>query len=468
MTDRVVVVGGGVAGLATAYRLVGAPGPTPQVTVLEADRRPGGKVGSVQVGGLTLESGPDSFVARKPWATELFRELGIAGELEAPGASRAYVWTDRGLAPLPATALGVPASVGELARWPGLSLRGRRRALADLVRKPRRDDADESIGGLVRRRLGDEVAEKLVGPILGGLFAGDPDRLSVRAAFPELQVWEQKQGSLIRGARAALRAGPSGGPGPMFLRPRSGMERLTDALVEAIGPARILSDSRATGVRRDGPGFVVEAGDTEHSGGCVVLATPAFASAELLARLAPAAAGALGAIQYTSTAVVLLVYPDGTGAALPDATGFVVPRGKASMTACTWVSRKWPSDELGARAVLRCFVGGVGAEDVLDAPDEEIVEGVCRHLAAVLELPPAAESARVVRWERAMPQYEVGHLDRVAAIEDALPEGIFVVGAAYRGVGIADCVWGAGEIATRVRAHLAGEPVPSVEQESVR
>lgn len=467
MTDRVVVVGGGVAGLATAYRLVAAPGPTPEVTVLEANRRPGGKARSAEVGGLLLEAGPDSFVARKPWATELSRDLGLGDELEAPGAGRAYVWADRGLVPLPATALGIPASIGELARWPGLSRAGRRRALADLVRKPRRDDADESIGGLVRRRLGNEVAETLVGPILGGLFAGDPDRLCVRAAFPELQMWEQKQGSLIRGARAALRAAPSGGPGPMFLRPRGGMERLTDALVAAIGPGRIIGESRATGVRREGHGFLVEAGEAEHAADCVVLATPAFESAEPLAPLAPAAAEALRVIPYASTAVVLLVYPDGTGAALPEASGFVVPRGKASMTACTWVSRKWPSDEFGARAVLRCFVGGVGAEGVLDATDEQIVEAVCRHLAAVLDLPPMAEASRVVRWERAMPQYEVGHLERVAAIEEALPRGIFVVGAAYRGVGIADCVRGAGEVATRVRAHLAGEPFPSVDQESV-
>jgi protoporphyrinogen/coproporphyrinogen III oxidase len=188
-----------------------------------------------------------------------------------------------------------------------------------------------------------------------------------------------------------------------------------------------------------------------------VLATPAFVSASLIRRAAPAAASPLAEISYVSTAVVLLVYAPGTGGTLPEATGFVVPWGKAPMTAATFLSRKWPSAAFGDRAVLRCFVGGAGAEDLLDAPDADIVEAVGRHLAAVLELPRAPEATAVVRWPSAMPQYEVGHLERVAKIEASLPPGIFVVGNAYRGVGVADTVRHANEVAERVHAHLAGD-----------
>lgn len=467
MTDRVVVVGGGIAGLAAAYRLSRGGAVAPEVIVLQAAEHPGGVIRTADVGGFALEAGPDSFVARKPWALELCRELGLGDELEAPRASAAYLWTDRGLAPLPPTALGVPAAVDELARWPGMSRAGRARALADLVKKARRDDGtDESVGALCRRRLGDEATELLVGPVLGGLFAGDVDRLSVRATFPELSRWERDVGSLIRGARASLRSARSSGAGPMFLRPGAGLGRLVDALVDAIGPERVVGRMPATKVRREGHGFVVQAGEAEFSADAVVVATSAFAASALTAGIAPEAATSMAEIPYASTGVVLLVYAGGTAQALPDATGFVVPRGKASMTACTWLSRKWPRVEYGDRAVLRCFVGGVGAEDILDASDEEIVDGVCRHLAAVLDLPPRAELARVVRWERSMPQYEVGHIERVAAIEAGLPPGIFVAGSAYGGVGIADCVRSGGEAAARVGAHLAGDAVP--EQESVR
>lgn len=188
----------------------------------------------------------------------------------------------------------------------------------------------------------------------------------------------------------------------------------------------------------------------------VVLAAPAFVASDLLSDVAPAAARRLAELAYVSTAVVLLVYGEGTGDALPEATGFVVPSGRAPMTAATFLSRKWPNAAFGTRAVVRCFVGAAGSEDVIDAADEDIVDAVCRHLAAVVALPDRAAASSVVRWPRSMPQYEVGHLERVAAIEASLPAGIFVVGNAYRGVGVADVVKGANEVAERVLAFAAG------------
>ena len=226
----VVVIGGGVTGLTTAYRLAQAD-PSLDVAVLEADDRPGGKLRSVQVGDLVLPAGADSFLARKPWAVELCKELGIGDELVAPGATGAYLWTERGLVAMPKQApFGIPGDIGDVFSWPGLSRAGRRRAALDLLKKKRKDDSDETLGSLLRRRLGDEATDRAVAPLLAGLYAGDIDRLSVRATFPDLERWESWQGSLIRGSQAANRQSRKSDPGPMFVRPRGGVDRLTDAL----------------------------------------------------------------------------------------------------------------------------------------------------------------------------------------------------------------------------------------------
>jgi len=244
------------------------------------------------------------------------------------------------------------------------------------------------------------------------------------------------------------------------------MWRLTDALASALGD-RVRCGAIVHAVGREGTGYLVRAGEMEFSADSVVLATPAFVSADLIEHLSPEAGEGLRGIPHVSTGLVLLVYPEGTGERLPDSSGFVVPRGKLAMTACTLVSRKWPEPTFGDRAVVRCFVGGSGAEDLLDQPDDAIAEGVARQLAAFLPLPVEPAAWRVVRWPRSMPQYEVGHPDRVAAMERALPPGTFLVGQAYRGPGIADCVRGANEVAEAVRSHLAGLLQP-IEGEHVR
>jgi len=451
MTARVVVVGAGVTGLTTAYRLSRAR-PDLDLTVLESAPAPGGRLTSVPVGDLELDAGPDSFVARKPWAVDLCRELGLA--LVDPATTGAYVWTDRGLVPMPPIALGVPAEVDGLVRWRGLSRLGKARALADLIRKPRRRDQEEALGALLRRRLGNEATELLVAPLLAGLYAGDVDRLGVGSTFPELAGWERDFGGLIRGAKAALSSAK--GAGPIFLRPSEGVPSLPRALVDAVGPGRVRTGSPVTAVEAEGTRYVVRAGELEVSANAVVIATPAFTASRLVSDVASAASAPLMEIPYVSTGVVHLVYVEGTADALPQATGFVVPRGKAPMTAATFLSRKWPEPSFGTRAVVRCFVGAAGFEDVLDAPDSDIVDAVCRHLAAALPLPSRPVASAVVRWPRSMPQYEVGHLERVAAIEASLPPGIFVAGNAYHGVGVADAVRGANDVAERVLAHLAG------------
>ena len=436
---RIVVVGGGVAGLTTAYRLSETRA---DVVVYEASGRPGGQVADVRVGDLELEAGADSFVARKPWAVDLCRELGIGTELVAPGASGAYLWTDRGLVPFVKDApFGIPGDVGDVFRWPGVSGAGRRRAAQDLLRRRRKDGVEETLGGLLRRRLGDEATDLAIAPLLGGLYAGDVDRLSAPATFPELLAWERSQSSLIRGSQAASRAAGRADAAPMFVRPRAGVTRLVDALAGRLGDR----------VRVDAP---IASLDALPDADAIVLALPAFETARLVSSVVPETAADLERIPYASTGVGLLVYEEGTQGTLPNGTGFVVPRGKAAMTACTWISSKWPDPAFGSRAVLRCFVGAMGDEGVLEATDPDLVEACARHLSAVVELPERPQSAAVVRWPRSMPQYELGHIERVARIRSSLPAGTFVVGSAYDGVGIPDCVRAAGETAERVVAHL--------------
>jgi len=446
-----VVVGGGVAGLTVAYRLAKSG---VDVDVREASERPGGRLGTITVGGLELEAGADSFVARKPWAAELCRELRLP--LESPGATGAYLWTDSGLVKyLKDSPFGIPGDIGDVLRWPGLSRSGRRRAAQDLVRKKKKDEREETLGGLLRRRLGGEATDLAIAPLLAGLYAGDVDRLSAPATFPELVAWERTQGSLVRGSQAARRIAGRTDAGPLFQRPKGGVARMTDALAAALGDRLSLNDR---------VGEMPEAD-------VVVLAAPAFESAGLLRAAAPNAAGELDGIRYASTGIVFLLYHEGTAEALPDGTGFVVPRGKAPMTACTWISNKWPARERSSRAVVRCYVGADGEEEILEASDADLIEACARHLAAVVPLPGEPEHAAVHRWPRSMPQYELGHTGRVRRIRDGLPAGIFVVGNAYDGVGIADTVRGAAETAARA-LELLGTPRTdkdsTTEQENAR
>ncbi|MGZ8614797.1 MAG: protoporphyrinogen oxidase [Actinomycetota bacterium] len=454
-----MIVGGGVSGLTVAYRLVQAD-PSIGVAVLEAGARVGGKLSSVAVGDLVLPAGADSFLARKPWAVELCKELGI--ELETPGASGAYLWTDTGLVPLIKDApFGIPGDVGDLFRWPGLSAAGKRRAAQDLVRKSRKGDDDESLGSLLRRRFGDEATDLAVGPLLAGLHAGDVDRLSVRATFPDLVAWERAQGSLFRGSQATSKLARRSQLGPMFARPRGGVQLLTDELATRLADL-VRSDAMVTSVET---GKVSLDGGETIEADAVVLATPAHEASRLLTVAAPAVAADLAGITYASTGVVLMLYPEDTQSGLPDGTGFVVPRGKAPMTAATWLSSKWPSEAFGTRAVVRCYVGAVGEEDILDADDADIVEACARHLAAVVRLPDMPEYATIVRWPASMPQYDVGHLERVARIRESLPPGIVVVGQAYDGVGVPDCVRAANEAAEHLIA--ANELAPTDHEETV-
>jgi protoporphyrinogen/coproporphyrinogen III oxidase len=466
---HVVVVGGGLAGLTAAYRLLRGSerAVRPAVTLLEAGRRLGGKLHTIEVDGLPVEAGADSFVVRKPQAVELCRDLGLEDELVVPGTSGAYVWSRGELVRvIEPSAFGIPARPGRLLRWPGLSVRGRTRALFDLYRRRRVSLDDESLAALLRRRLGSEAAQTLVEPLLGGLHAADPVALSAMATFPELSLWERRHGSLIRGARAAVKAA-GGSAGPMFATVWGGLSRMVQALTASIGEDNIRKDAPVKSLTKTGAMFLVEAGPERLETDAVIVATPAFEAARLLAELIPAASNELGAIRYASTAVVILAYPPGSASALPEGTGFVVPsQAQSLVTACTWFSRKWPGPQFEDRAVIRCFVGRDGREDAVGLADEPLIDAVHREATAAVPIGAEPTAARVIRWPRGMPQYDVGHLERLSRIDGALQDlpGVFVTGAAYGGVGIADCIRQANDVAGAVLSFV-NEGTPTKEHQ---
>jgi protoporphyrinogen/coproporphyrinogen III oxidase len=450
---RVAIVGAGVTGLTAAYRLLSDG--TTDVVVLDGAGRAGGQLRSVDVDGYVVDAGTDSFLGRKPWASDLCRELAI--ETTRAAASGTWLWTPRGLVEYPSgTAFGIPADLGDLFRWSGVSRRGRRRAVLDLVKRKRPADAgDETLGGLLRRRLGDEATDLALAPILGEPFGGDVDELSTEATFPELRAWERSQGSLLRGAQAAVRDAKRKTPAPpLFVRPRSGAAALTDELDARLGSVVRLRSAVDAMARADDGWTLHTPGGTVHAD-AVVLAVDAVSARALLEPVAPDVGDDLSEIPNVSVGVVVLVYPKGTAGVVPAGAGFAAPAGATPMTSCTFTSSVWPDPSFGSRAVIRCAIGGAGQEDVLDADDADIVEACGRHLAALIPLPQRPDATAVVRWPGAIPRYRLGHVERVARIREHLPAGIFVCGRSFDGVDVSGCIRGATETAERIRSSVA-------------
>ncbi len=447
-----VVVGGGIAGLSAAYALSQADPPV-ACTLVEADSRLGGKILTEQAEGFVIEGGPDSFLSQKPWGIELCRTLGLEDRLIGtnPNTRRTFVYSNGRLEELPeGLAMGMPSKVGPLLRSGLLSWPGKLRLGAEIFVPRRREDSDESLGDFFRRRLGREALERIIEPLMTGIYAGDADRLSIRATFPRFSDMEREHGSLVCAMLAARRRQQTPGMGGSrwtpFVTLRGGLSELVQALIGRLSAVTVCLGRRVTAVRSGGTGQGYEVaveGASPMKADAVVLATPAFGAAGLLEPLDATVAGLLGTIPYASTATVTLGFRrDGFRHDL-DGYGFVVPRieGRA-LLASTWSSSKWDHRAPDGSALIRAYLGGDGREAVLERSDQGLValaRADLRHVMGVTEEPVMA---RVFRWPRAMPQYLVGHLDRLAVIEKRLARlpGVFVAGAAYRGVGIPDCI----------------------------
>lgn len=487
----VAVVGGGIAGLAAAWELTGGdarPGPgCPSVVLLESGARLGGKLATVELRGGPVDVGPDSFVGRRPEATQLCREVGLGDELVPVGTSGAAIWVRGRRRPLPdGLYLGVPTRLLPVARSGILSPRGTLRLAADLV-APRPDArgplGDRAIGPLVARKLGQQVVDRFVDPLVGGIHAGGAADASAAAVLPAVLSVAQRRASFMRslGKLAAGTARPEGEPA--FWTLRRGLGSLVDRLEERLAGRSV--DVRLShpvqAMERTGSRWVLQTRGGPLVADGVVVTTAAGPAAALLAPHDPEAAGILRALDYASVALVTLAYPD---AGLPDdlfGTGLLVPHGTPMprqlaeaagvgrgepflVTACTYLWAKWPHLGRPGVRLLRASVGRAVDTRFQGMADGDLVRRVVQELGALVGASAAPVDALVTRWDDALPQYRVHHLLRVASVQAAVRRlgGVAVAGAAYHGVGIPACIGSgraaAADVVTQLREAASGTP----------
>jgi protoporphyrinogen/coproporphyrinogen III oxidase len=439
---RVVVVGGGIAGLTAAYVL--GEDPDRDVVVLEASPQLGGKLRLGTVAGVTVDVGAEAMLNRRPEGAALARELGLA--VVHPVATRSQLWTRDALRPLPRSLMGVPLDVEELAASGVLSAAGLRRVRAEPSLPPTELGGDDiSVGDLVADRLGDEVVDRLVEPLLGGVYAGHARLLSARAATPQL-VAMLDRGSLLEAATAAAPASPT----PVFAGVPGGLGELPRALL-ASERFEARTDATARELRKAAEGYELVVGSAHRpelvAADEVVLAVPATPAGRLLADVAPLAAAELAGIEYASTAVVTLAFRAQGFPIAEGSSGFLVPPVEGRrIKASTFSFAKWAWVRGAGRRVidggdvllLRTSLGRHQEEAALQATDEELVAASLADLGDAIGLTSPALDAAVQRWGGGLPQYAVGHLDRVAKVREEVARlpGLAVCGAAYDGVGI--------------------------------
>jgi oxygen-dependent protoporphyrinogen oxidase len=459
-TDRrVMVIGGGITGLTVAAGLI-ANGFT-QVIVREADEQLGGKIRTSPFNGLAaVDEGPDAFLTRVPDAVGLARRLGLGDQLTSPTSASAAVWypSRHGgrLHPLPAgLVLGVPASVSSLARTGLLSWRGKLRAgLEPLL--PRTSTTDDSLGAYMRSRVGNEAHERLVDALVGSIYAADTDRASLRAV-PQLSALAEGHRSLLLGARRARSSAPAAA-GPIFATPTTGMSTMIDALAQVVtaGGGTILTGSPVSSVEPCPSGtegrFQVDGQSVDD----VVMTTPGRLTSEVIQPVAPEAATLLAQMDHAGVIMVTLaVAPQDWPQRLVGRSGYLVPkRVQQLVTAASFGTQKWahwnPPD---GGQVLRVSLGRDGLE-VDDLSDTESVDAVIREMSRHLEVDLAPTATRVTRWPAAFPQYRPLHHRWVESVERALPKGLYVAGASYRGIGLPACIRDGNRVVEQLIADL--------------
>ncbi len=450
---RVAIIGGGISGLAAAFYLERERqrGVEVEYTLFESSARLGGVMWSERVDGCLVEAGPDSFLSEKAWANTLCRDLGIEDQLVGSNdeARKTFILVSGRLVQMPdglmfmvPTKL-VPTALTSLFTW-GAKMRMAR----ELLTSPKTMNGDESAGDFVARHYGDEVVDRLADPLLAGVYGGDADSLSVKAVLPRFVDMEAKHGSLTRGmlqARKKMMAAPrSVRQRPLFSSMRDGMQQLVDAIVAQLAPRSLRVSTPVRGVSRSGQDWLVlkEAGGSEPYDH-VIVATPAYAAGVLLREVSAHLSDVLNQVPYSSSVTVALGYDANQFQREPEGFGFLVPfKEKKRMRACTYVHNKFPHRAPPDKRLLRVFLGGTRDKEVLHLPDQQIVATVRRELKEITGLDAEPRFHRVYRWNRAMAQYAVGHLERVAEIERLRRQfpGLSLAGNAYRGIGVPDCI----------------------------
>lgn len=457
---RIVVVGAGIAGLATAYRahrIAAERGLDIEIVVLESGPRAGGVIESVERSGCVMELGPDSIITEKPWARALAEEIGLAPRIVGTKDEfrQSFVAIGKKLVPIPegfymmAPSRLSPFINTGLFTWPG-----KIRMAADVFLPRRTEDSDESLASFVRRRLGREALERAAQPMVGGVYTADPEKLSLRATMPRFLEMEKKHRSLILGLVAARTKAMRGGgataegsaAGPrysLFISMDRGLSVLPDRLCELLPPGTVRTGSMVERVEKTDSAWKVHTLDETIDADAVCLATPAYATSRLLESVSPELSRSLNTIEYASSATVNLVYRREDIAHPLDGFGFVVPAvEKRTLLACTFSSVKYPGRAPAGTVLVRAFVGGALFPEAYEMPDDRMLAGVGRDLRDLIGVRADPVDSVITRWPRSMPQYNVGHLERVTRLEEEAGRyaTLALAGAAYRGVGIPDCV----------------------------
>jgi len=458
---HVVIIGGGISGLSTAFFVMEEAKKIQcevQCTVIERDARWGGKILTHITEDLLIEGGPDSFLTSKPWAMELCRTLGLEDQLIPTNAENNQTFSlCRGvLRELPQGLLAFrPQRVDTLVSSGLMSWRGLLRMGAERFwPKSSVGTSDESLANFFRRRFGSEAFDYLIEPLVAGIYAGDADELSIQATFPRFRELEQQYGSVIKGMRAAqAKAGAApkapGWSPSLFMTLRNGLGELIQALVNRLTDSgvQLMTGSGCRDVQasagNNGRFSITLENGTILTADAVVLATPAYQTAQIIRMFQPEVANLLEHIPYTSTATISMAYPSEAVAGHIRGFGFVVPRKEQRpLLASTWTSLKWPYRSQKGEALIRCYVGGRGREQILEYTDVELVESIRQELQGIVGITSRPNYTEVHRWVRGMPQYVMGHQARVAKIKDLLVPWptLHVSGAGLYGIGIPDCI----------------------------
>jgi protoporphyrinogen/coproporphyrinogen III oxidase len=445
---KTAIVGGGISALACAVDLKEKG---LDFTLFEKENTVGGKLCTEKIGGLTVEGGPDSYLPEKYWSVQLIKKVGLAGEMLCSNDEHkgTFIFSGGRLHALPeGVMLMVPTMIMPLARsrlisWPGKLRMGR-----ELFVPPRCDRKDESLAEFVTRRLGRECLEKIAEPLVAGIHTSNPNNMSVLATFPRFVEMERKSGSLIRGMIAAMKNRPppnsAGPPMTYFMSLKEGMQELVQGCVSFIGAERIRTGTAVLSVAKREDGYRLTFGDgTTADFAAVVLATPSFVTREIIGDMDAELRNRLSAIAWSSSATISIAFKNADiGKPLPG-FGFIVPRiENRRINACTWSSIKWAHRAADDTLLIRSFVGGGHHEELVSPGDRELLPPVLGELREIVGLAAEPVFSKVYRWFQGMPKYTVGHLERIAAIDEKRKQhrGLFLIGSSYRGIGIGDCV----------------------------
>jgi oxygen-dependent protoporphyrinogen oxidase len=460
---KIIIIGGGITGLSTAYflqeKIKEAALPI-DCTLVESDSRFGGKVVTERVDGFVIEGGPDSFITQKPWALELCNRLGLTDRLiqTNPVEKAIFILSKGRLCPIPeGFNLMVPGRVMPFLFSPLVSPSGKVRMGLDLLIPRREAQADESIASFVRRRLGQEAVDQFAEPILAGIYAGDAEKLSMMATFPQFAQLEREHGSLVWGMWMrrwdAAKKPPRKSGWSLFVSLREGLASLIEAVRARLDGVTLLSGRKVVGVRPVGNQFEIFLDGEKLLADAVVITTKTHTAADWIEGWDAPLAKRLRENEYVSTATVSLGFRKADVPHPLNGFGFVIPRReKRKIMAATWTSTKFPGRAPEGHVLIRSFLGGAHQEEAVGLDDASLVSIVREELRSILKINAEPVVTRLFRWIKANPQYNVGHLDWVESVEkeSANHRGLFLAGAAYRGVGLPDCIHQGKETAEKI------------------